>query len=238
MHAAAHNGTTANQAYSSPRAQPKVKAKAKAKSAAEKQELLRPRVDKCQWCGLKREGWCDRLLSFYCTHCWSEYDQQQGQEGEEYAGKIWHDAILEAENAAEETNEDGGQVIEFMKNALHEIDNPDKDGAGISSDEDYDEDDEVAPLAEAPNQSARAQHMAAPEIQQAHVIVMVDTSGSMRTIDVKPDRGAEWVSRMSAVASTLSTFFEKQAGSLQPMLSLWGGWCQDMSVAKDIHIMI
>ena len=198
-----------------PAAKAKAKAKAKVKAKAKASptisaEQLRARVDTCQWCGQKRHGWCDNSLLFYCETCWGSYDALE-VDGEEYVGKEWHDAILEADNiAAGNDDVDSGEMFEAMKHCLKEIDatrySPEEDSPGES---DEDEDDEVADLDQAFRKKARAE---ASELQQAHIIVIVDTSGSMRTIDVKPDsRGSEWVSRMAAVRVTLAAFFEKQA---------------------------
>ncbi|CAE7231026.1 ak1 [Symbiodinium sp. CCMP2456] len=200
------------------KAQAKAKAKAKVKAKAKANptisaELLRARVDKCQWCGQKRHGWCDNSLLFYCETCWGSYDALE-VDGEEYAGKEWHDAILEADNlAAGNDDVDSGEMMEAMKDCLKEIDatryHPEEDAA----ESEEDEDDEVADLDQAFRKEARVE---APELQQAHVIVIVDTSGSMRTVDVKPDRGSEWVSRMAAVRVTLAAFFEKQVQAASP----------------------
>lgn len=195
------------------KAKAKVKAKAKANPAISA-ELLRARVDTCQWCGQKRHGWCDNSLLFYCETCWGSYDALE-VDGEEYAGKEWHDAILEADNiAAGNDDVDSGEMMEAMKHCLKEIDatryNPEEDAADES---DEDEDDKVADLGQAFRKEAKVEP---PELQQAHVIVIVDTSGSMRTVDVKPDRGSEWVSRMTAVRVTLAAFFEKQVQAASP----------------------
>ena len=206
------------------KANPKAKAKSKA-SPAKRQapnkwtsaDFARARVDKCAWCEEKRQGWCDRLLVFYCEHCWTNYDTLQAADGD-YAGKVWHDEILEEDNiAAEGEDDDGGNVLEFTKNALNQIESDMKKPSNKDaddSDECHEEDDEVKEL---PNPKAfGATKPPEFELQQAHVVVIVDTSGSMRTYDVKPENASEYITRMAAVTLSLSTFFEKQVQSCCP----------------------
>ncbi|CAE7586971.1 ak1 [Symbiodinium sp. CCMP2592] len=187
-------------------------------------DSLRARVDECTWCHHKRQGWCDNSLCFYCEHCWGEYDTHQGEEAEEYAGKQWHEEILAAENIAAESDDVDSKVLEAMRTALQEIDSKRKtaNDARDSEDELSDHEDEVRnkvpELKGTFSQAGRPIELSAtlPELHQAHVIVIVDTSGSMRTVDVKPDEGSNWVSRMAAVTETLSSFFQKQAQAVCP----------------------
>ena len=192
-----------------PSPHPAAKAKAKAKALEAKAKanpgLLRARVAKCQWCHQKRLGWRDTSLVFYCELCWGEYDALEAADGEEYAGREWHDEILEADNQAAEIDDvDSGEVMEAMQRAFQKIDHDEASDA----DDDID-DDEVGELDAAFKKGGKPGEP--PEIQQAHVILVVDISGSMRTVDVQPDEGGEFITRMAAVTMTLRTFFEKQA---------------------------
>ncbi|CAK8991584.1 Alpha-protein kinase vwkA (von Willebrand factor A alpha-kinase) (vWF kinase) [Durusdinium trenchii] len=172
------------------------KAEAKAKAKAGAQDAARTRVDKCAWCGEQRQGWSDlKALVFYCEHCWSDYDALQSAGGEDYIGKVWHDKILEEDNIAAE-GEDGGdgkQILEFTKHTLNQIDSK---RLNVGSD---DEDETVGPL---PAEFKPTELNKYPiEFQQAHIIVIVDTSGSMRTNDVMPENaedGAQPITRMTA----------------------------------------
>ncbi|CAE7652183.1 ak1 [Symbiodinium microadriaticum] len=199
-----------------PSPHPAAKAKAKAKALEAKAKanpgLLRARVAKCQWCHQKRLGWRDTSLVFYCELCWGEYDALEAADGEEYAGREWHDEILEADNQAAEIDDvDSGEVMEAMQRAFQKIDHDEASDA----DDDID-DDEVGELDAAFKKGGKPGEP--PEIQQAHVILVVDISGSMRTVDVQPDEGGEFITRMAAVTMTLRTFFEKQAQDCSPHL--------------------
>ena len=195
----------------SPHPAAKAKAKAKALEAKAKAnpELLRARVAKCQWCGQQRHGWRDNSLAFYCELCWGEYDALEAADGEEYAGKEWHDEILEADNMATEIDDvDSGEVMKAMQRAFQKIDHDE----ASDTDDDID-DDKVGELDEAFKKAGKQGEPG--ELQQAHVVVVVDISGSMRTVDVQPDEGGEYITRMTAVTMTLRTFFEKQAEGLK-----------------------
>lgn len=197
----------------------KAKAKAKAPSIG---DSAGARVDRCAWCDEKRQGWCDRLLVFYCEHCWTEYDTLQAAGGEDYAGRVWHDEILEEDNiAAEDEDEDGVNYLELAKNAVSQIESDkkdptrtgDADGGDDSDDELNEKDDKVKEL---PKVLGVAGQIAESELQQAHVIVIVDTSGSMRTNDVRPEKDVKYIRRMAAVTLSLSTFFEKRVQACCP----------------------
>lgn len=196
----------------SPHPAAKAKAKAKALEAKAKAnpELLRARVAKCQWCGQQRHGWRDNSLAFYCELCWGEYDALEAADGEEYAGKEWHDEILEADNMATEIDDvDSGEVMKAMQRAFQKIDHDE----ASDTDDDID-DDKVGELDEAFKKAGKQGEPG--ELQQAHIVVVVDISGSMRTVDVQPDEGGEYITRMTAVTMTLRTFFEKQAQDCSP----------------------
>ena len=178
------------------------------------------RVGKCAWCKMKRQGWCDKALSFYCEPCWSEYDSLHGTDGTDYAGKVWHDAIL-----GEDNDVDGKKALQFAKNLEMDVKPPVpvtgkttivEDGEDEECDE---EGDLVGELPQAFGGAKKAGDVvskAPTEVQTAHIIVLVDTSGSMRTVDVVSEDGSAWVSRITAVTDSLSTFFEKQKESACP----------------------
>ena len=170
---------------------------------------------------MKRQGWCDKALDFYCEPCWSEYDSLQGTDGAEYAGKVWHDAIL-----GENNDGDGKEALQFAKNLEMDVKPPVpvtdkttilKDGEDEECDE---EGDLVGELPQAFGGAKKAadvvSSLAPTEVQKAHIIVLVDTSGSMRTVDVVSEDGSVWLSRISAVTDSLSTFFERQKESACP----------------------
>lgn len=207
-------------------------AKPKTNPQADTNDSAGTRVDKCGWCGKKRQGWCDDCSRmFYCEHCWTDYDTLQGG-GEDYPGKVWHDAILEEDNIAAEYDDDGG-LLDFMKNALNQIESdktmsPSKDAVDESDDDCHEEIDAVSELP-----AALARKPAELELQQAHVVVIVDTSGSMRTNDVKPETGLDRITRMAAVTDSLSTFFEKQVESGCPHKFLGFGCCLGVALAHS-----
>eukprot|EP00438_Fugacium_kawagutii_P027900 Skav231446 [mRNA] locus=scaffold1847:361475:366896:- [translate_table: standard] len=109
---------------------------------------------------------------------------------------------------------------------------PSKDAFDESDDDCHEEIDAVSEL---PVAFSVAKKPAELELQQAHVVVIVDTSGSMRTNDVKPETGLDYVTRMAAVTTSLSTFFEKQLESGCPHKFLGIGSCLG---AASAHIPI
>ena len=133
----------------------------------------RARIDVCSWCGVKRQGWptCYNTQKqkhyFYCELCWSEYDALQGTAGSECVGSFWHEQILKAEVvAAEHEDDEGGQVLEFIKKAFDEIDSkptqaPGQSGvAGDTESEDSEgeERDAVGPLSACCHETGRFVH--------------------------------------------------------------------------------
>ncbi|CAE8716974.1 unnamed protein product [Polarella glacialis] len=206
------------------------------------------RVGECEWCSEVREGWstcstvgfCQESGNFYCEVCWGEYDAQGGVGTEDYAGKAWHDEILNAE-ILETGHADSGQALEFLKCALAEMSEPmvpliaalsvEGDIHGVDASEaseqgddaGEEEQDELMPLPGEGRKNWNA--MENPELlgtsslpsklcQQAagaHIVLLVDTSGSMRTVDVASQDSA--IARVEAVQETLQVFMEAQAES-------------------------
>ena len=136
-------------------------------------------------------------------------------------GDFWHEQILEAEIVAAEHEDEGEEVFEFMKKAFDEIDSKPAQAFGQSGaagdteseESEGEERDEVGPLRNVATKLADPSRNAALELQKAHVIIIVDTSGSMRTVDVKPTHGEKPVSRLQAVTASLSEFFDVQQRS-------------------------
>ena len=188
--------------------QPKTKVKSGPCAA---NPVLKARVDKCAWCEEQKQGWCDNSLKFYCERCWGDYDALKLEDGENYVGSVWHDQILEEDNLiAENDGGDGKDLLEFTRNALLEMD----------ADDCEDDMDDIGPLPSKFSMTTKVSELLAnalPEVKRAHVIVMVDISGSMRTNDVKSDKiSTLTVTRMAAVEESLRTFFGKQVASESP----------------------
>ncbi|CAK9061303.1 unnamed protein product [Durusdinium trenchii] len=196
-----------------------------AKPAKLKQEppvFVGARIDLCASCKHFFQGWCDKSGQFYCERCWNEYDASHQEDGEVYAGKVWHDEILEEDVVSAEGDSDDGKLEEVARKALelkkHHTSGSKDDLLDSSESSDIDsEGDTVAPLQafgtkKAPNLFKKT----SPELTQAHIIVLVDTSGSMRNVDAQSEDGATWVSRMSAVGVSLSAFFQKQCQLASP----------------------
>ena len=191
------------------------------------QDSAGARVDQCARCKDKRHGWCDRDLTFYCEHCWTQFDTVQVEGGGDYVGKIWHDEILKEDNIAadDEDDSDGGNLLDYVKKTANLIENDKKNASAGQDDrndsdgENFEEDDEVKDL---PNDNAFSK-FAKPsgfQLQPAHVVVIVDTSGSMRTEDVKPENGPDCITHIAAVTCSLATFFQKHVQSSSPHKSL------------------
>lgn len=183
------------------------------------------RVGKCGRCKNKSLGWCDKSKAFFCEQCWSEYDSYQGEDGEDYTGKVWHDAIL-AEGHQDDgsgSDDDGELVMEFTKSTLLRLRPNQTLGYNDANDiHNCDEENNaVAPLsadfgARKAFDSLIRIGSGPVELQQAHIIVVVDTSGSMRTLDVQPEQGTKSLSRILAVSESLCGFFEKQKQAASP----------------------
>ena len=203
--------------------QPSTKSRCRWRSTRSTQDSAGARVDQCARCKDQRHGWCDQYSTFYCEYCWTQFDTVQGAGGRDYVGKIWHDEILKEDNIAAEDEDDGdgGNLLEYVKKTASLIENDKKhasscqDAGNDSDGENFEEDDEVKDL---PNDNALSK-FAKPsgfELQPAHVVVIVDTSGSMRTEDVKPENGLDCITRIAAVTCSLATFFQKHVQSSSP----------------------
>ena len=171
------------------------------------------RKSKCCCCMRKRPGWVDKSVEpplFYCEPCWNEYEASLGKDGKDYDGKVWHDAILDEDNDG--SDDDTDLVMKFTKHALTEM------RANRAVDQNEEERDELRPLPQTfSKKTSDLLSNVSSELQRAHIMVVVDTSGSMRKLDVKPEEdGTTLVSRISAVTASLLAFFEKQNQSGSP----------------------
>ena len=176
----------------------------------------------CTECRRRGEGWRNGHSTFYCQACWSKYTaqstkhwhQQASEDDDHYEGKAYHDEILTADQLAAEGEE--GVIAQALCEAEEALCKMQKqtsaaaeEGAAKASQEgDVDESsDSFTPL-----RSFCTPGPVQSELQPAHIIALVDTSGSMRKIDVWPTEGQSCVSRLAAVKETLSTFYQKQHG--------------------------
>ena len=128
-----------------------------------------------------------------------------------------HDAILGEDNYVD--GENATQLFQFAKNlemGVKPLIPVTGETTIVEDDEDEECDEEGDQVGELPQafggakKAADVESKAPTEVQMAHIIVLVDTSGSMRTVDVVSEDGSARLPRISAVTDSLRTFFEKQ----------------------------
>ena len=167
-------------------------------------------------------GWCDRRGSFYCQSCWQPYGEgsntgnhgrtsgwTQPEARDDYYGKAQHDEIIDIEQLAAEEKEQS--IKDALRQILDQRSQTDTSDSVYDSEDTEEEDgDIVTPLPMSCSRSRWDSASAASTISPASVMVIMDISGSMRTVDVT---NAAWqqVSRLAAVTETLATFFDRQA---------------------------
>ena len=173
----------------------------------------------CAVCEQTRPGSHDASGDFFCNPCRLSY-YGTCEDAEDYAGKAWHDEIIEDDDSADSEDFSGDRKLEEV--ARKALERSQKKSQGEMSDESEEDEDQVAdlPVAFASKHASLFNKASSSQLVQTHVIVLVDTSGSMRTIDVQHQSSSPLdpvlVPRIEAVRVSLSAFFEKQHQSGSP----------------------
>eukprot|EP00929_Paragymnodinium_shiwhaense_P112476 TRINITY_DN80732_c0_g1_i1.p1 TRINITY_DN80732_c0_g1~~TRINITY_DN80732_c0_g1_i1.p1 ORF type:complete len:1469 (+),score=348.55 TRINITY_DN80732_c0_g1_i1:95-4501(+) len=167
----------------------------------------------CDYCGKRAEGWPDMdrfgKQKFYCSACWDKYDALTGGDAE---GSKWHDMIL-----ARDLEEEGAfekdklrAIREASQSTVEPSDSLLPSGSGDSDSDDGEDEDVLGELRDLRGirlKDTGKSKDAAP----AHIVVVVDRSGSMRNSDVAKGKGSEeCITRLEAVKKSLKAFFEAQ----------------------------